>query len=84
MQRTFGNRPGMASPGQVKLIRALWTEYTGRNDDAALDKWLDHKFHVTALRFATSAVAQRAITALRSMVARKTAAEDRGRASPAA
>lgn len=86
MQRTYGERPGMASPRQVKLIRALWREYTGADDEAALNKWMDRHFKVSALRFATPDQAQKAITGLRRMVARKAAAGgDRGEPpSPAA
>lgn len=70
-QRTFGNRPGRASPVQVELIRALWREYSGADDEAAMNKWLARFYHVSALRFLTPAVASKAINGLRSMVRRK-------------
>lgn len=72
-QRTFGHRPGMATPKQIDLIRDLWREFSGGDDAGALNHWLE-KFHrCTALRFADSAVAHGAITALKRMVARKKA-----------
>jgi hypothetical protein len=85
-KRTFGYRPGMASPGQVQLIRDLWLEFSGSDDEPALNKWLDRHFHVSALRFVTPDAAQKAITGLRRMVARKTgpATGDNGTPSPAA
>jgi hypothetical protein len=72
-QRTFGERPGMASPKQILLVRALWREYTGADDESALNKWLGHYHGVSALRFATPAVARNAIAALKDMKARKAA-----------
>jgi hypothetical protein len=73
-KRTFGNnRPGMATASQVELIRQLWGEWSGGSDSAALDKWLEKFYHVTALRFATKAVAGKAITGLKRMVSRKLA-----------
>jgi hypothetical protein len=72
-QRTFGKRPGMATPGQVELIRTMWREYTGGDDDPALNKWLDNKFGCSALRFAGPKIAHSAITALRAMKSRKAA-----------
>lgn len=70
-ERTFGKRPGMATPKQVDLIRDLWLEWAGVGDDAGLNKWLERSFGVAALRFATPDVAAKAITGLRSMIQRK-------------
>lgn len=66
---SFGkNRAGMASPGQVQLIRELWHEYTrGQAGAAELDKWLAGKWHASSLRFLTKADAQKAITAVFAM-----------------
>jgi hypothetical protein len=67
-------RRGMASTRQVQYIRVLWHKYTRGNAGAAeFDKWLLHKWHVSSLRFLTSADAQKAITALRSMTQRDAA-----------
>lgn len=73
MRRTYGERRGMASPRQVNLIRHLWRDWSGGDDEAAIGKWLDGHFGVAALRFVTSEVAQKAITALRQMARRKAA-----------
>lgn len=72
-ERTFGHRPGMASPRQIDLIRDLWREWSGGDDEVALNRWLDHFHSCTALRFADQTVAHKAITALKRMVARKKA-----------
>lgn len=70
----FGHRPGMATPAQVAKMLALWAEYSGSNDVAALDKWLDHFHHISALRFVTAEKAAKIIPALRAMASRKKAA----------
>ena len=72
-KRTFGNRPGMASPRQVDLIRELWRDYSGADDDAALGKWLERSYKVSSLRFLDAPAAQKAITGLRAMTRRKVA-----------
>lgn len=72
--KDFGQRPGMASFAQLELIRALWREVTqnayGR-EEVQLDKWLLRTFKVSSLRFLTVGAARKAITALKSMKARK-------------
>jgi phage gp16-like protein len=70
---TFGHRPGMATPSQVGYIRKAWREYSGSDNEQALNHWLEHKFHVSALRFADTETAHKAITALRHMTARRRA-----------
>lgn len=70
-QRTYGRRPGMASPKQIDLIRRLWRSWSGADDEAALGHWIDHSFHVSALRFLDSAGADKAINGLRAMIRRK-------------
>jgi hypothetical protein len=70
-KRGYGRRPGMATPAQVEYIRRLWTEYTGGDNEASLNHWLEHSFGVTALRFADAEVAADALTALKAMVARR-------------
>jgi hypothetical protein len=72
--RNFTNRTGMASPGQVALIRKLWAEYTdGAGDDASLGKWLTRNQHVSSLRFLDIMKARKAIGALNVMLKRKAA-----------
>lgn len=64
----YSHRPGMATPAQVSLIRALWREYASRDgSESALNKWLERIFKVSALRFATEGQAEKAIRALRKM-----------------
>lgn len=70
-KRTFGHRRDMASPAQVDLIRRLWRDYHGSDDDAALNAWLNHFHHIAALRFVDAEKAQPVIAALKAMVARK-------------
>jgi len=69
--KNFGDRPGMASPRQIKLIRDLWRQFTGHDDEAALNRWLERSFKVSALRFLPAPDAQKAITGLKHMSARK-------------
>lgn len=71
----LGARPGMATPGQVALIRRLWAEFTdGEGDDGSLGKWLESKFKVSALRFLPRDRANKVIHALKAMVAKRKAA----------
>jgi phage gp16-like protein len=72
-KRTFGDRPGMASPKQVDLIRDLWRQYSGADDAAALGKWLERSYRVSSLRFVDAPTAQKAINGLRAMARRKVA-----------
>ena len=70
-KRTFGNRPGMASPGQIGLMRKLWTDYHGPDDsEAGLNAWLTKYHKVSALRFVTAEKANAVINALREMAER--------------
>lgn len=73
MKETYGRRRGMASPSQVKLIRALWREWSGSDDEAALNRWIERFYHVTTLRFLKPDKAGQAITGLKHMIARKRA-----------
>lgn len=69
--RTFGKRAGMATPAQVDYIRSLWQQFSGRDDEKSLNRWLEHWFGVSSLRFADSHVAGQALTALKAMVGRQ-------------
>jgi len=73
MKRTYGNRPGMASPNQIDLIRKLWRQWSGEDNEKDLNLWLDRSFRVSALRFLTPEIAGKAITGLRAMAGRKAA-----------
>lgn len=70
-KRTFRRRPGMATPAQVQLIRRLWRDYHGSDDDTALNAWMSHFHHIAALRFVDALKAQPIIAALKQMVARQ-------------
>jgi hypothetical protein len=73
-RENFGTRPGMASAGQVKLIRALWRDFTsGEGDDRSLGKWLAKWHKVSALRFVTAEQAAKIIPGLKKMAARREA-----------
>ena len=71
MKRSYGARPGMATPAQINLIRDLWLEWSGSDDEIALNRWIERSFHVTTLRFLTPDVAGKAINGLRAMIARQ-------------
>ncbi|MFD3190698.1 regulatory protein GemA [Sedimentitalea sp. HM32M-2] len=69
--RSYGMRPGMASIGQIELIRALWPEYTrGNAGEDALNKWLERSWKISSLRFLRKEAAPKVIPALKSMKAR--------------
>ena len=75
IRRTYGHRHGMATPGQVEYIHKLWQQYHGGNDEVALNKWLQHSFKISALRFVDRKIAGKAITALKQMAKRPKQAE---------
>lgn len=69
--KDYGQRPGMASFAQIKLILALWHEYThGKAGEAELNKWLLGTWKISSLRFLTLATAPKVITALKAMKTR--------------
>jgi hypothetical protein len=70
-KRTFGNRPGMATPSQVDLMRDLWKRYDPSDEgEAHFNAWL-FKFHkVSALRFVSADKAKKIIPALKAMASR--------------
>lgn len=70
-QSGFGHRRGMATPAQVELIRGLWHDWNGSDDEAALGRWLEKSYGVSALRFLKQNEAGKAITGLRAMVRRR-------------
>lgn len=72
----LGRRPGFASPEQLDLIRALWREWSGADDAAALDTWLERYHRVSSLRFLTAAAAAKAITDLKAMKRRSRQADE--------
>ncbi|MBK0328140.1 regulatory protein GemA [Rhodobacteraceae bacterium F11138] len=69
--RSYGNRPGTATIGQIELIRALWQEYTrAQAGEDELNKWLERTWKISSLRFLRKETAPKVITALKSMKAR--------------
>ena len=80
-KRTYGNRPKMATPSQIDLIRHLWREWSGADDEKALNTWLEASFKVTTLRFVAPGVAHAAITALKAMKGRQVRGEQHDRKS---
>ena len=67
----IGSRPGFATDAQLDMIRGLWRDYAGSDDPAGLNKWLEGKFKVSALRFLPGSAAAKVIQGLKVMVARK-------------
>jgi len=70
-KRTFGKRPGMASPEQVDIIRRLWEQWSGDTDESAINRWLERSYHISSLRFLTPSSASKAINGLKAMVRRR-------------
>ena len=66
------HRPDMATPAQLGKIRALWADYTGRDDDLALGRWLEVHFHVSHVRFLGDVAAGKCIGVLTKMLKHKT------------
>lgn len=74
-KRTYGARPGMATPAQLTKIRVLWSQFTGgAGDDISLGQWLKGKWGVEHPRFLPGPEAHKAIGALSRMVQRRTGA----------
>lgn len=82
--RTYGERAGMASPRQIELICGLWRDYTGSDDSAALNRWIERTCKLSALAFLTPKAAQAAITGLKKMTARTAAKPNINPSTPAA
>ncbi|MCL8381770.1 regulatory protein GemA [Xanthobacter aminoxidans] len=72
-KRTYGERPGMATPSQVELLRQLWQQWAENDNEAALNSWLERSYQISALRFADRKTAAKAINGLRAMIRRKLA-----------
>ena len=67
---TFGDRPGYATPAQLRLALKLWREFSPGGTDADFRAWLERYHGVSSLRFARTAKAGAIITALKAMAAR--------------
>ena len=68
----FGTRRGMATPGQISVVRALWEEWAGEDGtDIEIGRWLQRTFRVAHPRFLTAEQAPKAIAALKAMTSRR-------------
>lgn len=72
-RRNYGRRVGMATPEQLEYIRGLWRQYT-HGQDGGLERWIEHDFGVSALRFLDQPTAGKVLTALKAMAGRNIAA----------
>lgn len=73
-RQNLGYRPGMASPRQVAMIRKLWGQFTEeQGTEQTLSKWLDHKFHISSVRFLDSGKAHLVVGALKRMTSKDAA-----------
>lgn len=69
---TFGYRRGMVTPAKVALIRRLWSETPyADGSERSLNQWLERYFKASSLRFLDAEHGQKAIGALKAMVAKK-------------
>ena len=66
-----GDRIGMATQPQLDYIRGMFSEWLGRTDEGALVRWIEGRYHVSAIRFLDAVTASKAITGLKKMVERK-------------
>jgi hypothetical protein len=69
--RSYGERAGMASPGQVATVRKLWGDWADDPSEANLNAFIQRTAKVSALRFLDAPSAGAVITALKAMVERK-------------
>jgi len=71
----FQNRPGMATPAQLRMIEAIWSEVYPKPDqkagEAALRSYLFRFFGVSDIRFLNSETVVKVLYALKQMQARK-------------
>ena len=72
-RRTFGRRPGMATPKQIDLIRDLWNQWSDGKGETELNHWLERSYGVSALRFLDGPTTAKAIAGLKAMIGRKRA-----------
>jgi hypothetical protein len=71
----LGNRPGMASPAQLRKIEAIWKDVTGLGSKEdrvkTLRAFLGRRFKVSDLRFLEADKVKRVICALENMKQQK-------------
>jgi len=69
-ERVRPEEQGMASPGQLEYIKGMWQKCARNKSDEALLAFVNRIAGVKALRFLTVNTAQKAILALRDMMAK--------------
>lgn len=68
-QAAYGReRPGMASDRQLNLVRRLWRQYVGKDDDEGLRRFIEKHFTLSSLRFMDKRAATKIISTLIRMV----------------
>jgi len=74
---SFGQRPGMASPAQLRKIEALWKDVSDLKDSKARAKalrtFLNRHFKIADLRFLDQTATQKVVYVLNSMALTKKA-----------
>lgn len=63
-----GDRPGMASDRQLDMVRSLWRQYVGKDDEAGLRRFIEKRFTVSGLRFMDKRTTSKVISTLLHMV----------------
>lgn len=63
-----GERPGMASDRQLDMVRSLWRQYIGKDDEEGLRQFVEKRFTLSSLRFMDKRAASKIISTLLRMV----------------
>jgi|Deesub1362B_J571_1020462.scaffolds.fasta_scaffold07241_3 phage gp16-like protein len=69
--RDLADRPGMASPAQLRKIEAMWREIAWGDPSRSLRRFLFNGWRCSDLRFLTAEQAREVIEAIKKMVARR-------------
>ena len=68
-QAAYGSeRPGMASDRQLDMVRSLWRQYAGKDDEEGLRRFMEKHFTLSSLRFMDKHAASKIISTLLHMV----------------
>lgn len=68
--KSFGHRRGMATPKQIQYVRDMWKQYTGSDNETSLNRWLEHHFHISNIRFVNNEIVAKVLPALKAMTRR--------------
>lgn len=60
--------PGMATDRQLDMVRSLWRQYAGKNDEEGLRRFIEKHFTLSSLRFMDKRAASKIISTLLHMV----------------